>query len=147
MNDFKAPDASAKRNQLSDKELKMAEDLIESMTVEWDPERYRDDYREKLIEWINEKIAQGDYKSSPEGDDEDETSDEPTKVVDLMDYLKRSVEARQSGSKNASSSPNKKRGAATKKAVKKAAKKAAKKAVKKATTRTPAKKAARKKAS
>src|SRR6266487_2256938 len=40
---------------VSDKELKMAQALIESMAVSWEPEKYRDEYRTALMEIIERK--------------------------------------------------------------------------------------------
>ena len=137
LDEFKKPDADSKRNRLSDREVKMALELIASMTVEWDPERYQDEYRDKLLEWINEKIAMGE-SASPEVHDE-EVEDEPTKVVDLMDYLKRSVEARQKPSSD--SSNGSKKSGEKKSSTKKPAKKAVKKTAKKAAKKKPARKA------
>src|SRR5207302_8992831 len=37
---------------VSDKEYKMAQALIESMTVSWEPEKYRDEYRTAVMEII-----------------------------------------------------------------------------------------------
>lgn len=137
--DFKAPDMSAKRNQPTDREIDMAVKLIDSMTVEWDPERYLDDYRDQLLEWLNEKIEQGQTEASPDSGDDDEDTDEPTKVVDLMDYLKRSVESR--GKADASKKKPAAKKAATKKtsSKKSVAKKATKKTAKKSKS-APAKK-------
>ncbi len=151
--DFKAPDTSVKRNQPSDREVQMAVQLIDSMTVPWDPDRYHDDYREQLLEWINERIASGQIASAPAPGEEEES--EPTKVVDLMEYLKKSMEGRgakgESGAAKSTRPPAAKKGAAKKNARKKAAPKktaskkaAAKKSAKKApakTARRPARKA------
>ena len=38
-------------------ELKMAQTIIESMTGEFKPEQYKDEYREKVQEAIEKKIA------------------------------------------------------------------------------------------
>jgi DNA end-binding protein Ku len=42
-------------NAVSDKELKMAQALIESMSVSWEPDKYRDEYRTALMEIIEQK--------------------------------------------------------------------------------------------
>ena len=72
--------------EVSDRELSMAQLLIESMESEWDPERFHDTHREKVEALIEEK-AQGHeivIQSAPE---------EPAKVVDLMEALNASVKA------------------------------------------------------
>src|SRR3954464_9488584 len=40
---------------VSEKELKMAQTLIESMSVAWEPEKYRDEYRTAVMEMIEQK--------------------------------------------------------------------------------------------
>jgi DNA end-binding protein Ku len=72
--------------EVSDRELSMAQLLIESMDSEWDPERFHDTHREKVEALIDEK-AQGHeivIQSAPE---------EPAKVVDLMEALNASIKA------------------------------------------------------
>jgi DNA end-binding protein Ku len=136
--------------QLRDPELKMADSLVESMSGDFDPGDYSDDYREALQEVIDAKAAGREVVEAPAA-----TGTEGGAVIDLMAALRASVEqAKQRGSGEAGTkaiakAPAKK--AAAKKApVKKApAKKAAAKnaAAKKVAAKTaPAKKAAAKKA-
>src|SRR3954469_10550140 len=42
-------------SNITEKELKMAQALIESMAVVWEPEKYRDEYRTALMEIIEQK--------------------------------------------------------------------------------------------
>ena len=63
----------------------MARTLIENLTAPWNPEEYRDEYREALLE-IVEKKAAGEQIEAVE-------AAPVSKVVDLMDALKASVEA------------------------------------------------------
>ncbi|HZA60295.1 MAG TPA: Ku protein [Actinomycetota bacterium] len=67
------------------RELEMAERLIESLAAEWEPDRYQDMYRQRVLELVERK-ARGEEIVVPE-------EAEPTKVVDLMDALRASVEA------------------------------------------------------
>lgn len=67
----------------NDKELEMAKAIIESMTDEFDPEDYKDEYREKVQEAIERKIAGKEVVSPKEGRE--------TKVADLMDALTKSL--------------------------------------------------------
>lgn len=71
----------------SDRELKMAESLIESMTVAWEPERYSDTHREQVLELIERKAAGEDIATVP--DDERESGE----VVDLVAALEASLAA------------------------------------------------------
>jgi DNA end-binding protein Ku len=72
--------------ELKPAELKMASQLIDAMTGEFDPAQYRDEYREALMQVIESKI---------EGREtiETEPAEEPTKLVDLMAALQASVNA------------------------------------------------------
>jgi DNA end-binding protein Ku len=73
--------------EVSDKELAMARQLIESLSSEWEPERYTDDYRERVIEMIERKAAGEEVVTVP--DAEKESGD----VVDLMAALEASLQA------------------------------------------------------
>ncbi len=71
----------------SERELAMANQLIESMTVEWEPERYHDTYREQVLDLIERKAAGEDITAAPEL--EREAGD----VVDLVAALEASLSA------------------------------------------------------
>jgi DNA end-binding protein Ku len=65
-------------------ERKMAGQLIESLAIEFQPEDYKDEYRQALLALIE---AKGKGEPVPEV-----KAKEPGKVVDLMEALRRSVE-------------------------------------------------------
>jgi DNA end-binding protein Ku len=80
--DFGGVDVDAK---IRGQELEMAKSLIASLTGEWEPEAFSDDYREAMLEIVEKKIA---------GEEIEVVASEPTaKVVDLMEALKASVAA------------------------------------------------------
>lgn len=70
-------------------ELKMAEMLVDSLTQEFEPTQWRDEYRDDLMAMIEEKARTG---TTPVAKPQEE-GEEETKVVDLMALLKKSVEA------------------------------------------------------
>ncbi len=70
----------------TDREVKMAEQLIESLTTEFDPSRYKDEHREKVMALIEAKSEGQEVVTSS-------ASEEPTKVVDLMAALEASLAA------------------------------------------------------
>ena len=118
-------------------ELKMAGHVVESMTDDFDPDQFRDDYQEQLRELVTAKLEGGEAFSSEEQPAEnlDETDD----VSDLLAKLEASVKARQSGSSSKGSKADDGDGGDDEPAKKASARKApAKKA--------PAKKAAASKA-
>ncbi|MFD2472861.1 non-homologous end joining protein Ku [Amycolatopsis silviterrae] len=73
--------AKAKTNK---KELDLAVKLIDAMTEPWQPEDFHDTYRERVDELIEAKKAGNTVTPAAE-------PEEPTKVVDLMDALAKSV--------------------------------------------------------
>lgn len=72
-------------SQIQEKELNMAVNLIENLSVSFEPERYSDEYRQALWELLEAKIA-GREVVAPQ------VQAEPGKVVDLMEALKASVQ-------------------------------------------------------
>ena len=66
------------------REVKMAEQIIESLTSEWKPERYKDTYREEVLEFIEKKAAGEEIVVEGQAEETD-------KVVDLMAALEASL--------------------------------------------------------
>jgi DNA end-binding protein Ku len=71
---------------VSDREVRMAESLVESLSATFEPEKYRDEYREQVLDLIKIKAA-GEEFTVPE------VVAEKPKVVDLMAALEASVRA------------------------------------------------------
>jgi DNA end-binding protein Ku len=82
--------------QVSDRELAMATQLIESLSSDFDPAQFRDEYRDKVLDLIERKAGGEEIVvETPQVADEG-------KVVDLMAALEASVkEARAARSKPA----------------------------------------------
>ena len=72
--------------EVSDRELTMARQLIDSLTTDFEPDNYQDEYRERVLELINQK-AEGQEIVVQQAEEE------PTKVVDLMAALEASLAA------------------------------------------------------
>ena len=70
------------------REINMAKSLIDSMSAKWNPEKYRDDYREALMEVIEEKVEAG----GKEIEEKPKPRKQPTKVIDLVSVLQQSLE-------------------------------------------------------
>jgi DNA end-binding protein Ku len=83
------PGEELEKYRISEKELKMAETLVGTMYSGWDPDRYRDAYRDALMAWIRKKIETGQTEVTPEAEEE---APRPTKVIDMMKLLQKSVE-------------------------------------------------------
>jgi DNA end-binding protein Ku len=80
--DFETVDADGK---VRGQEVEMAKSLIENLTEPWNPEAFKDEYREALMEIVEKKVAGEEIEFAPQA--------APAKVVDLMEALKASVAA------------------------------------------------------
>jgi len=76
----------AKDLKTTDRELKMAQQLIESLTSDFEPSKYHDEYREKVLELVERKAEGEEIAIQPQ-------DEEPTKVPDLMAALEASLAA------------------------------------------------------
>lgn len=139
--EYRLPEGESKKWKITTREVEMAEQLITSMTGEWDPDAFKDDFRLRLQEVIEERV-----RSKKVVHDDDDGQEQPaegaaTNVIDFAELLKRSLEKK--GGKGGKGG-----GGATKKVVKKTARKPAKKAAKKAASgkKKATKKAAARKA-
>lgn len=86
-------------------EVKMATSLVESMSADFDPTEYTDDYQIELRKLIDDTIKNGGEKVV-RVDDETSSDGEDAEVVDLVAALQRSVEAAGKNAKTAHSSSN-----------------------------------------
>jgi DNA end-binding protein Ku len=94
LKDFSFPDANLKALRISTRELEMAEQLIESMTVGWEPARYVDDYRERLVKLVDKHVAKKQGLVRETAADESEPENAATNVVDFMALLKNSLQGK-----------------------------------------------------
>ncbi|HEX6107360.1 MAG TPA: Ku protein [Gemmatimonadales bacterium] len=85
------PEVELKSAKVSDRELEMAFTLIELLRKPFDPEEYKDSYREALEQMIEAKMEGREVITAPEARD--------SKVIDLADALRKSVEAAKKGAK------------------------------------------------
>jgi DNA end-binding protein Ku len=81
------------------REIDMATALVNSMSSKWDPKKYRDDYREALMEVIEEKVEAGgkELEEKPK-----KKAPPSTKVIDLVSVLQQSLNQTQGAKKTRS---------------------------------------------
>ena len=77
-----------KKVEVGKREMTMAKSLIDSMSSKWNPEKYKDDYREALMGVIEEKVEAG----GKEIEEKPRKAPKPTKVIDLVSVLQKSLE-------------------------------------------------------
>jgi DNA end-binding protein Ku len=83
--------------EASKREIAMAQQLIDSLSAEFDPSKFKDDYRERVLELIEKKAAGEEIAVQPEAED-----DGP--APDLMAALEASLAEVRSGSSDEVSS-------------------------------------------
>ena len=101
-----------KKTEVGKREMNMAKSLIDSMSSKWNPEKYRDDYREALMEVIEEKVEDG----GKEIEEKPKKARKPTKVIDLVSVLQKSLE-QTGGKKKATAKSRRKQKQPAKKAA------------------------------
>jgi DNA end-binding protein Ku len=99
-----------KTAKISEKELKLAEKLVEEMSGKFEPEKYEDTYREALLEMIEAKVKGKHGRTKRVA-----LKKATTNVVDIMSKLKASLKA--SGSRTGAVAKSKKKKAAKAKAA------------------------------
>jgi DNA end-binding protein Ku len=77
-----------KKLEVGKREMTMAKSLIDSMSSKWQPEKYKDDYREALMDVIEQKVEAG----GKEIEEKPKKAPTPTKVIDLVSVLQKSLE-------------------------------------------------------
>jgi len=101
-----------KKMEVGKREMSMAKSLIDGMTSKWEPEKYKDDYREALMDVIEEKVEAG----GKEIEEKPRKAPKPTKVIDLVSVLQKSLE-QTGGKKKATAKSRKKQKQPAKKAA------------------------------
>src|SRR2546428_7999969 len=92
-----------KKMEVGKREMSMAKSLIDTMSSKWNPEKYKDDYREALMEVIEEKVEAG----GKEIEEKPRKAPKPTKVIDLVSVLQKSLE--QTGTKKKATTKSRRR--------------------------------------
>jgi DNA end-binding protein Ku len=90
--------ATTRSTKPSERELDMAERLVESLAAKWDPSRYHDEHRDKVLALIEAK-AEGEALVMPE------VPERPAPVVDLAAALEASLAAAKEKEKEKGSKP------------------------------------------
>lgn len=87
--DLNIPSSSSKAAGVTAQELKVARTLIDSMTDQWEPARYHDEYRDALMKWIDKRIKSGQTEKL--SDPLPAEAEEPPPTLNFMELLKKSV--------------------------------------------------------
>ncbi|MDO9420866.1 MAG: Ku protein [Herminiimonas sp.] len=134
------PKEGIKAAGLTDKEIKMGEQLVKDMSGDWNPEEFTDSFKEQILHLVDEKVKAGETEAVTQL--EPNESGESAKIYDLTEMLQRSLKGSKQSKADENDVPVAKDTAKTgAKSSAKPAAKAAVKAVKKAAAKSIAKKA------
>ena len=99
--DLPLPAESAKQAGLSERELKMAAQLVEDMSSKWDPDEFKDSFKDEIMRLVDEKVDAGQTEEVTKREPvESEGGERPSaKILDLTELLQRSL--RKGGAKAA----------------------------------------------
>ncbi|RYF31213.1 MAG: Ku protein [Comamonadaceae bacterium] len=122
------PPEGAKAPKVAPAEMKMAKQLVEDMTGQWNPEDFKDEFKHAVMKLVDKKVKAG--KTETVIQPEEEAPDHGAEVIDLTELLQRSLKG---GKRNTGSSAR-----AAKKTAKPAAKRASKTGAKPAAKKTGA---------
>ncbi|MFC3816744.1 Ku protein [Lysobacter sp. GCM10012299] len=87
--EYKLPTGKAADHRVTPKEMAMAEQLIESMSSEWKPKGYHDEFRARLSATIKKRIKSAGATTKFE--EPEPREDAATNVVDFMSLLQQSL--------------------------------------------------------
>jgi len=99
---FELPTDKPAQYRVSALELKMAAQLIESMSTDWKPADYRDDFRDQLHKFVERRIARASGGKRRAAEHAEPRAPSASNVVDFMALLKKSLAAK---GKHAGSAP------------------------------------------
>lgn len=134
------PAKGAKAAGLTDKEIKMGEQLVADMSGNWDPTQFTDSFKEQILRLVEEKVKAGDTEAVTQI--EPAESGGTARIYDLTEMLQRSLQGKGKRTTKTSRTSEDKTAATTvsiktaRKATKAVAKTPRKTAAKKATAKS-----------
>ncbi len=89
--DYRIPEGATSKYRISAKEMQMAEQLIDSMSGDWRPADYRDEFRDRLRKIIQKRLKSKGEVATPPPEDTEAPENATTNVVDFMALLQKSL--------------------------------------------------------
>jgi DNA end-binding protein Ku len=83
------PAAGVKGAKLSGAEMQMAEQLVKSMSGDWKPEDFKDEFKHEVMKLVAKKVKAGDTETVIQP--EEEAPSEGAQIIDLTELLARSL--------------------------------------------------------
>jgi DNA end-binding protein Ku len=82
------PAEGTKETGITDKELKMAEQLVMDMSGKWNPDEFHDSFKDEIMKLVHEKVETGDIETVAQPEEPERTT---AQIVDLTELLQRSL--------------------------------------------------------
>ncbi len=145
--DLDLPAQGVKAAGLTEKEMKMGEQLVREMSGPWKPGLFSDSFKEQILALIEEKVHSGDTESVSQPEPHEPQAGS-AKILDLAELLQRSLGKKTDPARKATAKAagQTKSAGSAKKPTKRVAQKSAKKTARKAVKKTAAKASREKKA-
>ncbi|RZL89136.1 MAG: Ku protein [Variovorax sp.] len=91
--DLPLPSEDAKKAGLTERELKMARQLVEDMRSDWKPEAFKDEFKDQIMRLVEEKVEAGEAEQVTKREPvEAQAEGRPgAKILDLTELLQRSL--------------------------------------------------------
>jgi DNA end-binding protein Ku len=91
--DLPLPSEDAKKAGLTERELKMARQLVEDMSGEWDPMEFKDEFKDEILRLVDRKVKAGQTETvtQPEPEEGQSSESKGAKIIDLTELLQRSL--------------------------------------------------------
>ncbi|MBB3640021.1 non-homologous end joining protein Ku [Variovorax atrisoli] len=92
--DLPLPSEDVKKAGLREREIEMAKELVEDMSADWDPEAFRDEFKDEILRLVDKKVKAGQTETVIRPDPEEGEAQDTgrgAKVIDLTELLKRSL--------------------------------------------------------
>lgn len=91
--DLPLPSEDAKKAGLTERELKMAKQLVEDMRGDWDPMEFKDEFKDEILRLVDRKVKAGQTETvtQPEPEEGQSTEGKGAKIIDLTELLQRSL--------------------------------------------------------
>lgn len=88
--DLELPGSGTRGSGIREQELKMATELVRRMSEPWDPDQYRDSFRDDILKLARRKVQKGQLKevAAPE---EKQPKPSGAQIIDLTALLKQSL--------------------------------------------------------
>lgn len=87
--EFDIPGREFKKYKVTEKEIELAQQLVQGMSTDWSPETYHDEYRDALMKMIQKKVNSGKTAAIAEPEVEEAQAD--TSTLNFAEMLKQSL--------------------------------------------------------